>query len=366
MIMQFFLPFWQADKIHPFNPWAESKGKKLKRLWQVFLRPPLDGLLISRINIDKSKSFREEIISEGIHKALNFDGKIICDCGAFGYADREKPIYNPKETLDFYLKIGVNAGVSVDHLIFSSTEKKDERFKLTIKNAEIMLNKLKNTENKKFQLIGVAQGWDINSYKRAVKKLIEKGFDYIAFGGLVRSSTKFIEELLQKVGPTIQKNKIKMHLFGVARESLFPLMQKYVFSFDSASYLRRAWLSMKNNYHLDEKQFTAIRISIAKNEKEKKLEKKVFAALRNFENGKINAKKFIGMLNKYDPERVKILKDEYLRTLTEKPWEKCDCPVCKELGIHICIFRGNERNMRRGYHNVYHFYNRIQEWKDNL
>jgi len=43
-------------------------------------------------------------------------------------------------------------------------------------------------------------------------------------------------------------------------------------------------------------------------------------------------------------------------TFEEKPWEKCDCPICKSLAIHVCIFRMSERNMRRGFHNVYQFH----------
>ena len=46
----------------------------------------------------------------------------------------------------------------------------------------------------------------------------------------------------------------------------------------------------------------------------------------------------------------------YVRTLEEKPWRKCDCPICKELGIHVIIFRGAERNRRRGFHNLYNYY----------
>ncbi|MGB9693373.1 MAG: hypothetical protein ACPLYF_00855, partial [Fervidobacterium sp.] len=45
-----------------------------------------------------------------------------------------------------------------------------------------------------------------------------------------------------------------------------------------------------------------------------------------------------------------------MRTLNDKPWKKCDCPICTEIGLHVCIFRGCERNMRRGFHNVYHFH----------
>ncbi|ODR80176.1 queuine tRNA-ribosyltransferase tRNA-guanine transglycosylase [Haladaptatus sp. W1] len=50
------------------------------------------------------------------------------------------------------------------------------------------------------------------------------------------------------------------------------------------------------------------------------------------------------------------LLEEYHQTLEERPWEKCDCPICSEHGIEVCIFRGNDRNRRRGFHNTRRFY----------
>jgi len=61
-------------------------------------------------------------------------------------------------------------------------------------------------------------------------------------------------------------------------------------------------------------------------------------------------------------ERLKNLEQDYLRTLTEKPWLKCNCIICSEYGIHVCVFRTNERNMRRGFHNLYQFYSRLDKW----
>ncbi|WP_248908172.1 DUF6884 domain-containing protein [Halocatena marina] len=50
------------------------------------------------------------------------------------------------------------------------------------------------------------------------------------------------------------------------------------------------------------------------------------------------------------------LLEEYQETLKSRPWEKCDCPVCTENGVEVCIFRGNDRNRRRGFHNTRRFY----------
>jgi hypothetical protein len=55
------------------------------------------------------------------------------------------------------------------------------------------------------------------------------------------------------------------------------------------------------------------------------------------------------------------LLEKYQETLRERPWEKCDCPICEEHGIEVCIFRGNDRNRRRGFHNTRRFYDELEE-----
>ena len=44
------------------------------------------------------------------------------------------------------------------------------------------------------------------------------------------------------------------------------------------------------------------------------------------------------------------------RTLQDRPWKHCDCAICRDVGVEVIIFRGSNRNKRRGFHNlgVYH------------
>lgn len=58
--------------------------------------------------------------------------------------------------------------------------------------------------------------------------------------------------------------------------------------------------------------------------------------------------------------------DGYRRTLEERPWDRCDCPFCEKNGIQMCIFRGNNRNRRRGFHNMYRFGLEMAETFDEL
>ena len=368
--MKFFLPFWPADRIFGnFNPWNETWRGRYTYIWKTFSTPPLDGILVSRSNLEKHKKIANEIRKAGIRSFLSFEGLVMGDCGAFSYIKEEKPPYDPLETLKFYSDLGFNIGVTVDHLIVPATyEQKEVRWELTIENAKKMFDESQKDRYSNLRLLGVAQGWDIRSYKKGIKELIDYGFDYIGIGGLVRRPTSFIEKLLVDVGKLLKdfernrKQKVDVHLFGIARQPLLSLMIKTnVSSFDSATFLRRAWIAAEKNYHLNGKAYTAIRFPISKETLGKQKEHKVLEALNAFECKKIPLNNLLELFQGYDPERFQRFGEEYRRTLEDRPWEKCGCVICKGIGIHVCIFRMSERNMRRGFHNVYQFYKGFRE-----
>ena len=52
------------------------------------------------------------------------------------------------------------------------------------------------------------------------------------------------------------------------------------------------------------------------------------------------------------------LREKYRKTLESRIWEKCHCEICENIGIDVVIFRGANRNKRRGFHNVKVFYDK--------
>ena len=377
----FFLPFWWDHVYSDFDPWTDTwtaDDKHSRFLWELGPNPPFDGILFSRVKVESNKSRVKEIKKAGgIRNYLRLPKNVplFGDCGAFGYINQDKPPFDPLETLDFYESMQYDLGCTVDHLIVKATEdQKYERFELTLRNAEKMMNKW-SSGNYSFQLVGVAQGWDPESYYNAVKELLDMNFEYIALGGLVRTNTPGIVKVLKKCHELWKGKNIKVHVFGVGRWSIFPYYLKYgITSFDTA-YHRRAWLSGRENYELNGKGYTAIRIPLSDPKGKRRIpeEQRVFDILKEFVEGKATPEKVIDALKAYEEklvklgiekenrfERIKGLEEDYLRTLKERPWEKCDCPICKEIGIHVCIFRTNERNMRRGFHNLLQFYRRFQ------
>ncbi len=53
-------------------------------------------------------------------------------------------------------------------------------------------------------------------------------------------------------------------------------------------------------------------------------------------------------------------RDAYEEMLRREPWTECDCRICREHGIEVAIFRGNNRNRRRGFHNTRRFYDEFE------
>jgi len=53
-------------------------------------------------------------------------------------------------------------------------------------------------------------------------------------------------------------------------------------------------------------------------------------------------------------------RDRIIRTLQDRPWKKCGCAICKKWGIEVAVFRGNNRNRRRGFHNTHVFYRLLE------
>ncbi len=371
--MKFFWPFWFADHLSfPFDPWKDEwpRGRENWRfLWELdwkFL--PFDGILISRPNIERAKLWKARIEKDGLRQALRLPANIpaFCDCGAWSYIKEVKPPYEPIETLDFYNKIGVSLACTVDHIILPGTESdKERRREITLRNAERMKQKWdSDPERYSFELVGVAQGWDNESYYQSTKEILDMGFDYIALGGQARSPSKTTISMLARCNELWMREKARVHIFGLARWSLFEAYREFgVTSFDGA-YHRRAWISGTRNYELGNKAYTAVRIPLShKSEAYKRTtrEQLVFDGLRQLDERKIGVSAFLNTLYSYDAKRCESFSVEYKRTLLDRPWEKCGCPVCKGIGVHICIFRTSERNMRRAFHNLWNFYAQFKQ-----
>ncbi len=400
--MQYFIPEWD-DRVDPGYDFLNDVITPNRNLYdndiyahEIFPKPNYDGILVSKVVVEDSKKKKAKIHEIGIHQFIRFQGSVMGDCGAFGYFKEEVPPYSTEEILDYYESLGFNYGVSIDHLIvgpFAEPGVREKRYSLTIKNAEDFIQKHRSGEYK-FTPIGAVQGWNPESYAEAVKAYIGMGYEYIALGGLARTPSQQIIEILKEIHPHLTSNT-RLHLFGVARINAIPAFRHLgVTSFDSASPLRRAWLDPKANYYtMTEKKYAAVRIPFVDKHSIRikhllesgftrdelvLLEQNAIQSLREFDKDNLSIDETLEILLAYDEllelprngkvepkakeRRQKLHTQMYRELLQDKPWKQCDCKICQTIGVETIIFRGNDRNRRRGFHNTYVFYKQFQEF----
>ena len=355
------------------------------------------------------------------------------------------------------------------------------RYERTLANAEEMWA-IHRREGYPYRLMAVIQGWDLESYQRALQTVLAAGFRYVGIGGVAGSRADQIRELVDVLGRDIKAHtettgeRVDVHIFGFAKEDVLEdIGARGVTSFDSASMLRAAWTG-PNNYHLHgEGRYDAIRVrypsrsapisrqltqaararvvllmlqaydrgdpiteevrgwveevSVALDRLPDQLqtirrgddfdEDAVSASLGRFDAlvdealvlrsafGRPFRRQFVRqlrseadgesvpwtaylevvthahealstavkqLLGAIDPQTdaveqitqavgryAETVGDAqyvagYRRTLIDRPWRRCTCPICSTIGIDVAIFRGNDRNRRRGFHNMHQFH----------
>ncbi len=379
---------------------------RYKYAHEVFPKAPYDGMLVSKAVVDGtsggsarySQGNRLRVKFRGIREFLrigNPDVKVMGDNGAFNYVNEEEPPVTVDEVISFYEECDFDFGFSVDHMILQYDEDLDiPRTKKTVPEDWKARQRITFELGRKFfkqcqkdgvsfKPIGVAQGWSPKSYAKAVKTMQKIGFDYIALGGMVPLKTTEVLNCLEEINQ-IRTPETRLHLLGVSRIGNVKSFDKFgVYSFDSTSPLRQAFKEDLDNYYATKRNYSAIRVpqvegnrslrlriqsGEVKQETARKLERACMKALNDFDNRKGRRSTVVDLLGEYQQVygSRRDYTEEYDQVLTDKPWKNCKCAVCKELGIHVIIFRGAERNRRRGFHNIYVTYQSLKKRRRHL
>ncbi|WP_199188453.1 tRNA-guanine transglycosylase DpdA [Haliangium sp. UPWRP_2] len=413
--MKYYLPDSQ-DHVDPSFDFETEKRDVLRRrqrddlyAHEVLSTRSFDGLLVSKGIVDGfgdtgsryTLAHRHRLLRTGAQSFFRIEEcnwgalPVMGDCGAFTYVREEKPPYSVDDVIEFYLECGFNQGISVDHVIFqydptweadeSTPPEVRERQRITLDLADAFLKRCR-AERVPFEPLGVAQGWGPRSYAHAVTELQRIGFDYIALGGMVPLKTREILSSLEAIA-AVRKPNTRLHLLGISRtEHLRDFAGLGVYSFDSTSPLRQAFKDDKDNYYTLDRAYPAIRIPQVEGnaklqklissgkvsqEKARALERACLAAMRRFDRDEVTVDEVVELLVAYerlciekaseqDRKRKKDYADVYREVLEARPWRACPCDVCRALGHHVILFRGAERNRRRGFHNINVFYRRLQ------
>ncbi|MDC1390748.1 tRNA-guanine transglycosylase DpdA [Gammaproteobacteria bacterium] len=380
---------------------------------------PYDGLLVSRAMVGTSKTVGKYTQSQamrfqrvGAREFLRFNNKkhidmpIFGDNGAFSYANEDVPPYGAIDTIEFYGDGRFTHGCSVDHIIFEFDEKSKglnggseqskKRFEITLQLASEFLAGSKKL-GKSFIPVGVIQGWSPDSMAYAARQLIKMGYRYLAIGGLVPLKATQIHIIVSRIEDEISRwSSTKLHLLGFAKlDNLHEFIKyKKIASFDSSSPLIRAFKDASRNYYSKNgvliEYYSALRIpqaiesNILKKLSKKglytqeellRLERKALQHTRDYDSGEIDLEIALQSILDYTVpllssdsskknlllKKIETLRINYQKTLLAKPWTKCNCLICREVGIETVIFRGSNRNKRRGIHNLFVFHNHLKK-----
>ncbi|AEG49600.1 hypothetical protein Sphch_1923 [Sphingobium chlorophenolicum L-1] len=373
---------------------------------------PYDGLLVSRGIVGGTRGggkYSEaqalRLGREGARAFLRYpesrfpDTMIVGDNGAFTYRNDAVPPYTVEDTIDFYGDGLFTHGCSVDHLIFdfdeaegTPNEAAKQRYDLTLALAE-EFHQAARWLGASFTPLGVVQGWSPQSMAEAARSLVKMGYNYLAIGGMVPLKTDQIDCALAAIRDAIPQST-RLHVLGFGKvDDLDRLAAHNVTSFDTTSPLLRAFKDAKRNYYSvgpdgETAYHMAIRIPQAiENNRVKRasrkgvvdegtlqqLERAALQEVRAFAAHKTSVETAVDTVLAYsrfalradghddvqNERRLSKLRDAYLATLRDRPWEKCHCRVCREIGVEVVIFRSSNRNKRRGMHNLHVFYEQL-------
>ncbi len=377
---------------------------------------PYDGVLVSKGIVGDhrvkgkytaSQARRFELV--GARKFLRLDRPefadldIFGDCGAFTYVNEERPPYSPAEIAEFYDDCGFTHGCSVDHIIFDfdvsakglaggSANAKD-RFEITLENADAFRREAISV-GARFRPLGVVQGWSPGSMAEAARRLVSMGYDYLALGGMVPLKSPEIKQCLAAIREVVPSST-RLHILGFAKADDIDSFHSFdIASFDTTSPLIRAFKDARQNYYLPGsgsglRYFTSIRVPQAlenprlqrsvkrghfRAEDLVAMEAEALTGLRAFDRGEADLEETLHQILTYsaplveekpyqdckDATSMLRLAERYRDTLENKPWTQCHCPICEHASVDVIIFRGSNRNKRRGIHNLAVFKSHIE------
>lgn len=400
--LKYFFPDSQ-DFVDPsFDFIAETRSEHRVRQrddlypHEIFAQPH-DGILVSKAIVDGlssggagkyTQAQRMRFYRERVRRFFRLPEQFMSmgDCGAFNYAKQYVPPYSVQDVTRFYARSGFDYGISLDHIVFAYETSKAPLDKESLiecrRRQELTLGYAKEfidqSARHSFVPLGVAHGWNAESYAQAVERLIAMGYDYITLGGMVPLKTPQILEVLAAVD-RVRRPETRFHLLGITRLDSVSAFENYgVASVDSTTPLQQAYKDKQRNYHLSNGDYyTALRIpqlnanitlsrkiksGEVNQDEARELEKACLNAVRDYAEHRSDIESTLEILMAYERLHAgkELFRKEYRRTLEDRPWEKCFCEICLSLGVEVMIFRGAERNRRRGFHNIRMLYQRLQ------
>jgi hypothetical protein len=407
--LAYFLPDWD-DLLDPdFNfqtdQFSASKNERAEQHCALLMRPDkiADGILVSLAQARTAKGPLKYIggidartlrpLNLRRHYGLSPDQALFGDCGAFSYVNEDKPPISTEYAVTLYDLYQFDFGASIDHIpvmqrqvdaraVSLSEKERRARVNLTIANAAEFLSVARRRQAS-FVPVGTIQGLTPADYAHSALLYAQLGYERVALGGLVPLTDEAIRQIVEAVTGALKGRSSAplIHLFGVYRPKLQQMFrERGITSFDSATYFRKAWLRSGQNYLTSSGDwYAAIRVPMTSDGRTRQqllrsnadideleaLERRALHALHRYGERKLDLHSTLAAIDAYDrqlprsSEDVAVFRHQYERTLRARPWEHCKCTICRNTGIDVLIFRGSNRNTRRGAHNTAMLFNSV-------
>ncbi len=194
----------------------------------------------------------------GIHKFMHFSKCVFTDSGGFQVLSKDflikktdegaifkdkqgkKEMYTPEKSIENQMRLGSDVAMALDDVAHYGLNGKDyveaiKRTHLWAKRSLLHQRKLKEENNSKQLIFGIAQGGTRAEYRRfSTHKINELDFDGVALGGLVVGETR--NELMHSIAESVKyfsKQKVR-YLMGLGSPSdIVKAVGKGVDCFDS-------------------------------------------------------------------------------------------------------------------------------------
>lgn len=186
------------------------------------------------------QSYGDLALEVGVHGILGVDSPVITDSGAYQLMVYGRVKVEPREIVEYQVKIGSDIGVILD-----IPTKKDTPYPQVKEEVEETLRRAREAveiEKNGMLLVGPVQGGThLNLVAYSARELSKLPFDIYAVGGPTQIMENYMFRELVRLVMTARLNlpwSAPLHLFGAGHPVMIPLaVAMGVDTFDSASYV---------------------------------------------------------------------------------------------------------------------------------
>ena len=199
----------------------------------------VEALITNAYIFSQSSQYRERVLSDGLHKVLDYDGVIMTDSGSFQLSVYGQVSTTNIETLSFQRDIGSDIWVPLDIPTSPGSDHATTEWDLSVTMQR--LREAKVVFGQDAPLAGPVQGGIFTDLReRAGREITELGFSFCPIGAVVPLMESYRYKDLVNVVMASKRTlspSVCVHLFGAGHPSMFALATAMGCDlFDSAAY----------------------------------------------------------------------------------------------------------------------------------